>query len=107
MATLYNEYSRREVERRVDQVVVEHGTLPLVEVYDALQGRAANRGITDYEALLSGRPQPWQPPKLAAALEADMAAPDAPDGEETSESADSPEDVESSTREGEPLRREG
>ena len=77
--TLANEYTAARETRVVDHLVVEHGTLPLVEVYDALQGRAANRGITDYEALLSGRPQPWQPPKLAAALETGMAAPDAPD----------------------------
>jgi hypothetical protein len=77
--TLANEYTAARETRVVDRLVVEHGTLPLVEVYDALQGRAANRGITDYEALLSGRPQPWQPPKLAAALETDMAAPNAPD----------------------------
>jgi 2,4-dienoyl-CoA reductase-like NADH-dependent reductase (Old Yellow Enzyme family) len=37
VAALFDEYGRSTSERRVDQVVVEHGTLPLDEVYFALK----------------------------------------------------------------------
>ena len=36
VATLWSEYADREVTREVDHVVVEHGTLPVSELYDAL-----------------------------------------------------------------------
>jgi len=43
--------------RRVDQVVVEHGTLPLDDLYFVLKPQSRNRGEVDHEALLEGRPQ--------------------------------------------------
>jgi 2,4-dienoyl-CoA reductase-like NADH-dependent reductase (Old Yellow Enzyme family) len=58
LATLYSEYARHEVGRTVDQVVVEHGTLPNDDLYTALLPGSANRGAIDYPALLAGRPQP-------------------------------------------------
>jgi 2,4-dienoyl-CoA reductase-like NADH-dependent reductase (Old Yellow Enzyme family)/thioredoxin reductase len=54
---LGSDYSRRSQERLVDQVVVEHATLPLDELYFALKEASANRGEVDYQALLAGRPQ--------------------------------------------------
>ncbi len=57
VARLFNEYSGRSVERTVDQVVVEHGTLPLDEVYQALKPRSKNLGEVDLDALLAGKPQ--------------------------------------------------
>ena len=47
----------RTEERLVDQVVVEHGTLPLDELYFALKEQSVNRGEVDYRALIAGRPQ--------------------------------------------------
>ena len=41
----------------MDQVVVEHGTLPVDEVYQALKPLSVNHGEIDYGALLAGRPQ--------------------------------------------------
>ncbi|MCR5855431.1 NADH:flavin oxidoreductase [Mesorhizobium sp. J428] len=41
-------------ERRADQVVVEHGTLPLDELYFALKPLSRNRGEVDYERLVAG-----------------------------------------------------
>ncbi|MCO5163051.1 MAG: NADH:flavin oxidoreductase [Mesorhizobium sp.] len=41
-------------ERRVDQVVVEHGTLPLDDLYLALKPKSKNRGAVDYEKLVGG-----------------------------------------------------
>lgn len=41
-------------ERRVEQVVVEHGTLPLDELYLALKPLSRNRGEVDYDRLVAG-----------------------------------------------------
>ena len=57
-ATLINEYTNAETVRIVDHVVVEHGTLPVEELYQELVGQASNRGITDQAALLGAKPQP-------------------------------------------------
>ena len=57
VATLFDEYGRCSSERRVDQVVVEHGTLPLDDVYFELKPLSRNAGAVEYKALLSGRPQ--------------------------------------------------
>ena len=43
--------------RLVDQVVVEHGTLPLDEVYFALKPESRNLGAVDYGALIAVREQ--------------------------------------------------
>jgi len=43
--------------REVDQVVVEHGTLPNAELYEALKPGSVNRGEIDYKALIAGLPQ--------------------------------------------------
>jgi NADPH-dependent 2,4-dienoyl-CoA reductase/sulfur reductase-like enzyme len=57
LAVLNSDYSEQTQERLVDQVVVEHGTLPLDELYFALKPGSSNRGEVDYPALLAGRPQ--------------------------------------------------
>jgi NADPH-dependent 2,4-dienoyl-CoA reductase/sulfur reductase-like enzyme len=43
--------------RLVDQVVVEHGTLPLDDLYLTLKDAASNRGEVDHDALIAGRRQ--------------------------------------------------
>jgi 2,4-dienoyl-CoA reductase-like NADH-dependent reductase (Old Yellow Enzyme family) len=58
LVTLYSEYARHEVTRVVDQVVVEHGTVPNDELYFELAPASANGGAVDYHALLAGQPQP-------------------------------------------------
>ena len=58
VATLKNDFTRRTVERHVDQVVVEQGTFPVDDLFHALRERSANLGETDLDALLDGRPQP-------------------------------------------------
>ncbi len=57
IAVLKNEYSLEEEERAVDQVVIEHGTLPADELYFALKPKSRNLGETDLRALIDGRPQ--------------------------------------------------
>ncbi|SFH47116.1 hypothetical protein SAMN04488020_1169 [Palleronia marisminoris] len=57
LATLGSDYGGVTRERRVDQVVVNHGTRPLDQVYFDLRDGSANLGEVDYEALVEGRPQ--------------------------------------------------
>ena len=56
-AVLYDEYARTIEERVVDQVVVEHGTLPADDLYFELKPASSNLGEIDLDALLAGRPQ--------------------------------------------------
>jgi hypothetical protein len=44
-------------ERPVDQVIVNHGTIPLDDLYFALKPLSRNLGAVDYAALLAGQPQ--------------------------------------------------
>ena len=57
-ATIDSDY--RPVGRKAlfDQVVVNHGTAPLEQLYFDLKPRSANKGAVNYEALIEARPQP-------------------------------------------------
>lgn len=52
-----SDHSTHRVARHVDHVVVDHGTLPLDELYFALRPASSNLGAVDYGALMEGRPQ--------------------------------------------------
>ena len=53
VAVLGSDYSENaSVERRVAQVVVEHGTLPMAELYLELKPMSRNLGAVDYKALI-------------------------------------------------------
>jgi 2,4-dienoyl-CoA reductase-like NADH-dependent reductase (Old Yellow Enzyme family) len=52
VARLWCEATRCHYERTVDHVVVEHGTLPLDELYFQLKDRARNRGELDHQAFI-------------------------------------------------------
>lgn len=56
-AVLASDYGTRRETRRVDKVVVEHGTVPVDELYEALKPGSLNGGAVDHAALLAGRPQ--------------------------------------------------
>jgi NADPH-dependent 2,4-dienoyl-CoA reductase/sulfur reductase-like enzyme len=56
VATFWNEYAETLVERRVDQVVVEHGVLPADELCFALKDGSRNGGEIDLEGLVRGEP---------------------------------------------------
>ena len=60
LATLGSDYTDSGDERLVDQVVVEHGTLPQEDLYFALKQDSLNRGAVDYGALIAGRAQGLQ-----------------------------------------------
>ena len=57
VATLSSDFADGwRAERRVDQVVVEHGTLPLGDLYFELKPLSKNAGAVDYEKLVTGGP---------------------------------------------------
>ena len=56
-ATLFNEYTKSNVERVIDQVIVENGVLPVSELYFALQPNSTNNGEVDIPALIASKPQ--------------------------------------------------
>lgn len=56
-ATLGSDYGAFTRDRLVDQVVVNHGTRPLDELYFALKPLSVNRGEVDYPALIAGTAQ--------------------------------------------------
>jgi NADPH-dependent 2,4-dienoyl-CoA reductase/sulfur reductase-like enzyme len=52
LASFFDEYGKTQVERRADQVVVEHGTTPVEELYFALKPLSRNLGEVDHDALV-------------------------------------------------------
>ncbi|MFN3279889.1 MAG: N-methyl-L-proline N-demethylase HpbA [Paracoccus hibiscisoli] len=56
-ATLGSDYGDMTRERLVDQVVVNHGTRPLDELYFDLKPLSRNLGAVDYDALIAGDAQ--------------------------------------------------
>lgn len=61
VVSFYNEYTHTTVEKATDQVIVEHGTAPMDEVYFALKENSFNRGQMDYDAIVDNRPQARDP----------------------------------------------
>jgi 2,4-dienoyl-CoA reductase-like NADH-dependent reductase (Old Yellow Enzyme family) len=57
VASFWNEYVDETVERVVDHVVVEHGTLPVDELYHALKDGSRNGGAVDVEGMARGAPE--------------------------------------------------
>lgn len=57
LATIGSDYGGVSRERMVDQVVVNHGTLPLDDLYFELRPQSRNAGAVDYDDLIDGRPQ--------------------------------------------------
>ena len=57
-ATIGTDYSDHLEHRHFDQIVVNHGTMPLDELYYSLKEQSFNRGETDPDALVAGRAQP-------------------------------------------------
>lgn len=57
LATIGTDYSELRQTRLVDQVVVNHGTRPLDELYFQLCPLSSNEGAVQYLDLIAGRPQ--------------------------------------------------
>ena len=56
-ATIFNEYTNTNEQRRVDQVVADNGTLPVDDLYFDLKAASSNWGEVDQKALIAGQPQ--------------------------------------------------
>jgi 2,4-dienoyl-CoA reductase-like NADH-dependent reductase (Old Yellow Enzyme family) len=57
VATFRHELTGATMELSASQIVIEHGTVPVTELFDALRGGSVNDGVTDIEPLLERRPQ--------------------------------------------------
>jgi 2,4-dienoyl-CoA reductase-like NADH-dependent reductase (Old Yellow Enzyme family) len=57
VASFFDEYGGRRVEKEAEQIVVEHGAVPLDDLYFALKPQSRNLGEVDYAALIANRPQ--------------------------------------------------
>ena len=60
-AVVGSDYGGVRKERMVDQFIVNHGTLPLDDLYFALKAHSSNLGATDYAALTALQPQTLRP----------------------------------------------
>ncbi len=56
-ATIGSDYMALAKTAHYDQVVVNHGTQPLADIYFDLKPMSENLGAVDYDALIEGRPQ--------------------------------------------------
>ena len=56
-ATIDSDYLKLGKVGHYDQVVVNHGTQPISDLYFALKPLSVNRGAVDYDALIDGRAQ--------------------------------------------------
>ncbi len=56
-AVIGTDYSDYRSTATYDQIVVNHGTLPLDDLYFALKPSSRNLGEVDYDALIAGQPQ--------------------------------------------------
>ncbi|SDW44292.1 NADH:flavin oxidoreductase [Roseicitreum antarcticum] len=61
VARIGSDYGGVTRERHVDQVVVNHGTRPLDDLYFDLRDGSSNMGEVDYEDMIEGRPQTVAP----------------------------------------------
>ncbi|MGQ7286970.1 oxidoreductase [Vreelandella venusta] len=58
VASVSSDYTNVVKERRVDQVVVNFGTLPMADLYEELKPLSSNQGAVNYDNLIVGTPQP-------------------------------------------------
>jgi 2,4-dienoyl-CoA reductase-like NADH-dependent reductase (Old Yellow Enzyme family)/thioredoxin reductase len=57
VAEVGSDYGGVSKQRRVDQIVVNHGTVPLDDLYFELKPMSRNLGAVDHAELIAGRPQ--------------------------------------------------
>jgi 2,4-dienoyl-CoA reductase-like NADH-dependent reductase (Old Yellow Enzyme family)/thioredoxin reductase len=66
VATFRHELTGATLELSASQMVIEHGTVPMTELFDALRTGSVNHGVTELEPLLQRQPQLTSPPKVGA-----------------------------------------
>ncbi len=58
-ATVDSDYMSLGKTSHYDQIVVNHGTQPLADIYFDLKPKSVNLGAVDYDALIAGQPQTY------------------------------------------------
>lgn len=58
-ATVDSDYMSLGKTSHYDQIVVNHGTQPLADIYFDLKPKSVNLGAVDYDALIAGQPQSY------------------------------------------------
>ena len=58
IASFFDDYGKTRSEKTADQIIVEHGTVPVDDLYFALKPRSTNLGEVDHTAMLRGEGQP-------------------------------------------------
>jgi 2,4-dienoyl-CoA reductase-like NADH-dependent reductase (Old Yellow Enzyme family)/thioredoxin reductase len=56
-AIIGSDYSDLIKQRSFDQIIVNHGTIPMDELYFELKQQSSNQGAVDQDALIAGEPQ--------------------------------------------------
>ncbi len=56
-AIIGSDYSDLSKQRSFDQIIVNHGTIPMDELYFELKQQSSNLGAVDQDALIAGEPQ--------------------------------------------------
>lgn len=56
-AIIGSDYSDLRKERFFDQIIVNHGTIPIADLYFDLKSKSTNLGAVDYDAMVKGQPQ--------------------------------------------------
>ncbi|MCH8100540.1 MAG: NADH:flavin oxidoreductase [Proteobacteria bacterium] len=64
-STFVNELTGEVEERLSDQVIVEHGTIPVDDLFEELRAGSCNNGYVDMDKLLAGQPQSTKDDKRA------------------------------------------
>lgn len=59
VVTLRNILTGETESRTVDVIVVERGTAPMDELYTELKDESVNQGVTEINALIQAKPQPF------------------------------------------------
>ena len=72
--SLRNELTDEVTTRITDQLVVEHGTTPVDDLFNELQSLPTNRGVMDLDAWVAGLPQPAGVPVVSEAPETSRAS---------------------------------
>lgn len=57
VAIVGSDYGGVTKERHVDQVVINHGTIPLDDLYFELKPQSSNLGVLDHDDFIDGKPQ--------------------------------------------------
>ena len=58
-ARFSSDYGGHITEKLVDHIVIEHGTVPMDELYQELCSKSINNGVTDITSIIDNQKQPY------------------------------------------------